>query len=62
MLASVFITLKSVLSMPSTQRISQTPVLFLLILWNSREKPSIALWTLPEINLWYCSEQRDPGS
>lgn len=43
MLASVFITWNLCLCHLLSKRISQTPVLFLLILWNSREKSSIAL-------------------
>lgn len=46
-LAQVFITWNlCFLCHLLSKRISQTPVLFLLILWNSRENPSIALCVL----------------
>ena len=59
-LASVFITWNlCFLCHLLSKRISQTPVLFLLILWNSREKPRIALCGLYQTLIYGIAQSKE---
>lgn len=50
--------------MPSTlkENFSNTCLVFIDFMELTGEIKYRYVWPLPEMNLWYCSEQRDPGS